>query len=288
MTSDALDLALYAAWRSRAITCTELRILDTIQQATNGDMAALSYQQLATLAGLAVRTLTRHMESLIMRGYLLMRPGQPGKANEWGVDQDPAHWGQPSKPMSPATPGNCDHSHERPHATVTIVTDNQGHSDPYPADRIPMPQTPPAAPTPRARVFNTSSSSSFNLNDYSNDDDGRGARANVVAGFVELGLERSQAEAAVRANPRLTLDDVAAWRAWLEVSQARSPVGVMVARLQRGEPVPVIYARRPDQGVRRGPPMSEAPGVTVEEAKRLGDARTRAALAGIPGLVWAT
>lgn len=117
-----------------------------------------------------------------------------------------------------------------------------------------------------------------------NDGDGGAAR------LIGLGLYRSQAAAAVAAfasRDGLTDADLDLCERWLAANPFDKNVATLANMLKRGE-LPVIRpprASRPDQGGRRGPPPAEAPGVTVEEARRLGAARKAEALKGLPS--WA-
>lgn len=251
MTTSHLKIALFDAVAADLITWTEQRILTIF---ITHNLPALTYAQLVEYTGYTRRTLTRVMGSLLERGYLARDEG-----TNWTLD--PAAFGVGSEDHmiagshDPAiTPGSTDHPAPRSEGDRRITPGSQDHG---PSQGIPMPQNAP----PRVRASSSSDVCVFNPRkklDNPHDED-------VARELVQrLRLSYPQAREAVRANPAGI--DIGGWLAWLDQTTAQNPMGVLVRRLQRGEPIPVIYAPR----VGTGPSVPAMP-----SAAELADIRRR-------------
>lgn len=219
---------------------------------------------IAAKTGYAHRTVQRIVRQLVERGVLVLVEATPGAVWMYRIDLAWRAEGVTScHPCQDVTPDRGSPlTEDHPCQDVTPV-----RMSPPPVDRAVTPQISrarvPIARPSRARDLTSSSVKGLDQDPTEEE----GARA-IVAGLVELGLTHPQARQAVRANPGLGSQDIAAWSAWIEAVEDPRPMPIMVSRLKRGEPVPRIRAA-PGQGARPGErvyrPMVTAPTETRAE-----------------------
>lgn len=245
---------LFEALLAADLTGTQLRIMLAVARETYGEQRKtnrISYTRVAQLTNIAYRNIVRAMGDLAAAGYLVKLAGA---RNGWGIQKDYDLWGSDPQASGVAAsdPQISDPQISDPQTTGAQATDPQttdpGITPPSRSDRTPKPQTARAARSeqPASRTRDLTSSSGVKLKpDLTQEEEdeprAKSAVAEVVHALVHtLGLTRRQARQAIDANRNLSLDDVAAWQAWLELVNEAEPMPIMVARLQNGEPVPRI------------------------------------------------